>query len=85
MNKDKLEQVKNVIEAKFKNKKFTTGDLYYAIESKYDKSRFCTIRNIAVKLTKDSFLDYIIEVRGSPHYDSETKVKGATFRLSKKK
>jgi len=84
MNREeKITQVKNAIKSKFKDKKFTTGDLYYAIESKYDKSKFCTIRNIAVKLTMKGFLDYIIEVRGSPHYDSETRVKGATFTLSK--
>lgn len=84
MNKEeKINQVKNIIKKKFKEKKFTTGDIYYSIEIDYDKSKFGTIRNILVKLTREKYLSYVIEVRGSPHYNSEKKIKGATYTLKK--
>lgn len=83
MDEKKIKQVKNIIQKNFINKKFTTGDIYYSVERNYDKSKFGTIRNIIVKLTKEKYLDYIIEVRGSPHYISEKKRKGATFTFKK--
>lgn len=85
MNREEIiNQVKNIIEKKFKEKKFTTGDIYYSIEKNYDKSKLGTIRNILVKLTKEKYLSYVIEVRGSPHYNSEKKKIGATYTLQKK-
>lgn len=84
MREEKITQIKNIIKNKFYNKKFTCGDIYYSIEKEYNKSELGTIRNILVKLTKEGFLDYVIEMRGSPHYDSENKKKGATYTLKKK-
>lgn len=81
---EKINQIKSIIETKFKNKKFTCGDIYYSIEKEYSKSKLWTIRNILVKLTKEKYLSYVIEIRGSPHYDSDNKKKGATYKLSKK-
>lgn len=83
MNEEKINQVKDIIQKNFKNRKFTTGDIYYSIENNYDKSKFGAIRNIIVRLTKEKYLDYIIEVRGSPHFDSENKRKGASYSLLK--
>ena len=83
MNEEKINQVKDIIQKNFKNRKFTTGDIYYSIEKSYDKSKFGTIRNIVVRLTKEKYLDYMIEVRGSPHFDSEKKKKGAIYTLMK--
>lgn len=84
MNREeKINQIKNIIETKFKNKKFTCGDIYYSIEKEYSKSKLGTVRNILVKLTKEKHLNYLIEMRGSPHYDSENKKKGATYTLKK--
>ena len=80
---EKINQVKDIIQKNFKNRKFTTGDIYYSIEKIYDKSKFGTIRNIVVRLTKERDLDYMIEVRGSPHFDSEKKKKGAIYTLRK--
>jgi hypothetical protein len=82
-DEEKINQVKDIIQKNFKNRKFTTGDIYYSIEKNYDKSKFGTIRNIIVSLSKEKYLDYIIEVRGSPHYDSEDKKKGASYSLLK--
>lgn len=84
MNEEKINQVKDIIQKNFKNTKFTTGDIYYSIEKIYDKSKFGAIRNIIVRLTKEKYLDYIIEVRGSPHFDSENKKKGASYSLLKR-
>jgi len=84
MNKEKIDQIKKIIETNFDNKKFTCGDIYYTIETDYSKSKLGTIRNILVKLTKEGYLDYTIEMRGSPHYNSEHKKKGATYTLLKK-
>ena len=43
MNEEKINQVKDIIQKNFKNRKFTTGDIYYSIEKNYDKSKFGTI------------------------------------------
>ncbi len=83
MDEKKINQVKDIIQKNFKNRKFTTGDIYYAFEEVYDKSKFGTIRNIVVRLTKEKFLDYTIEVRGSPHYYSENKKEGASYSILK--
>ena len=77
------------IEKSYDTSKFGTSfDIYInkvlkAIEKSYDTSKFGTIRNIIVQLTKEKYLDYIIEVRGSPHYNSENKKKGASYSLLK--
>lgn len=78
-----IEGMKEIIRRDFFNKKFTIGDIYYSIYSTFDKSKFGSIRNLIVKLSKQHFLNYTIEIRGKPHYDSKIKVKGAVYTLNK--
>ncbi len=77
----KDDDLKRIIHAKFSGKKFTTGDAYYAVHTKYERKKFGIIRNALVRLTKEGFLKYSIEVCGTPHYNSELKRKGAVYRI----
>lgn len=76
-----ISELKEVILEKFSDKPFTCGDVYYSIESKYYSSKFGIIRNLLVKLTKEQFLHYKLEIRGYPHYNSEKKKLGAVYTL----
>ena len=78
-----IELVKNVIKEQFTDKKFTTGDLYYAIEPNFNKSKFGTIRNLLVKLSKEGFISYKMTFRGIPHFNSKEKRYGAVYTLNK--
>lgn len=78
------EDIKKVIIQKYSNKRFTCGDIIYAIYPKCTQSILGTIRNNLVKLTKEGFLKYTIELRGVPHLDSEFKRRGAVFSINKK-
>ena len=81
MNKITKQYVKDIIKEKFSNKKFTAGDILYTISNIFSNSLLGKVRMILVNLTKDKFLEYKIELRGSPHYNSEKKRPGATYQL----
>lgn len=83
MPKITKELVRDIIKKNFSNKKFTTGDILYSVSNSFSNSLLGTIRMILVNLTKEDFLDFNIELRGSPHYNSEKKRNGATYWLKK--
>jgi len=78
-----LELIKKIISERFAKKEFTTGDVYYAIEPSFNKSKFGTVRNILVKLSKEGFISYNLKIRGTPHLDSDQKTYGAVYMLNR--
>jgi hypothetical protein len=78
-----LDLIKKIILEKYQNKKFTCGDIIYDISPKYSNSTHGTVRNYLVYLTKQGFLDYKMEIRGTPRFTSKKKGKGAIYSLRK--
>lgn len=83
MNKITKQYVKNIIIERFSNKKFTTGDILYSISNTFSNSLLGKVRMMLVNLTQEKFLEYKLELRGSPHYNSEKKRYGAVYQLKK--
>lgn len=77
------EEIKKLIKDKFSDTDFTIGDILYSIEKAFNRSKFGVIRNIIVALSKEEYLNYRIELRGSPKFNSERKRKGAVYSLIK--
>lgn len=82
-NKQLIENIKQLILKKYSNKRFTIGDIYYELYANFDRSKFGTIRNIVVDLSRQNFLSFKIEIRGMPHLNSEKKINGAVYSLKK--
>jgi hypothetical protein len=79
------EEIKKIILNKFQNSKFTCGDIIYSLTNNYTASIHGTVRNLLVTLTKEGFLQYTIEIRGTPTYNSKKlQTKGAVYQLKKK-
>jgi len=76
-----LISVKRVIKEKFAEKEFTVGDIYYSLEDKWNKSKFGTLFNIMIKLTKENYLKYRIQRRGVPLLTSKAQRVGAIYSL----
>lgn len=78
-----LDLIKKIIKEKYRNKKFTCGDIIYDISSTYSNSTHGTVRNYLVYLTKQGYLNYTIGMRGTPRYTSKRKGKGAIYIVAK--
>lgn len=76
------ERIKKEIILHFSDKKFTTGDIYYSMNSKFSRSEFGKFFNALRHFTKTGFLRYSMKVRGSPTIDAPTKRRGAVYTLN---
>jgi hypothetical protein len=75
------EEIVKVIRAKFAEKEFTMGDIFYVLSPKWDKAKFGSLFNTMKLLTKQKVLKYEMRVVGTPLMNSKMKRRGAAFRL----
>jgi Fe2+ or Zn2+ uptake regulation protein len=75
------ERVLEVIRQKFVNKDFTMGDIYYALETTWNKSKFGSIFNTIKAFTQQGILTYEMKLVGTPTFGSPHKRHGAVYRL----
>jgi hypothetical protein len=75
------EEILKVIRAKFADKEFTMGDIFYTLSPKWDKAKFGSIFSTMKFLTKQKVLKYEMKIVGTPLMNSKMKRRGAAFRL----